>query len=354
MKAGAETLSFTSGTGTCADFMMPNVNAAGYYRFTLDADGWSKLMANLDQLSTKEALSAQDSLVAAFRAGDVSAETFLSGMKAFAAHPEYDVASGSTRLLGFVYDEFTEARTGLAKHIRDTYGTRYRETRGQDTVEGNLLSPSLGALLATAGRDQEAKNYLIKQGSVYLGLDGDTDERRARVASNLLSSAFRETMRARHEAAFEPLLDLASNGSPLEKGAALGALTVTPDANQAERLLQIAIAEDSPLTGRQSGTIMSGLIGNEAHSEMAWEFYKANFDDYMVRKVPDVRRGTAPSIIGWFCSLDARDEAREFFTSKASIIPGYERSLAQAIERVELCAALKETQGPSLVAALEK
>jgi alanyl aminopeptidase len=334
------------------DWIMPNAGGAGYYRFTLDADGWAALMANLDRLSTKEVLSAQDSLVAAFRAGEVDADTFLSGMKAFAVHPEYDVASGSTELLSFIYNEFPDARDGLAAHIRRTYAARYRATRGKDTIEGNLLSPSLGALLARAGRDQEAKNYLIKQGSVYLGLDNNSAERRARVQSNLLSSAFRETMRARPDAAFDPLLALAVDGSPLEKGAALSALTVTPDPDQAEALLAIAIADDSPLTGRQSGTIINGLLGNEVHADKVWAWYKTNFDDYMVRRVPDVRRGGAPSIAGGFCTLEKRDEIRAFFTAKADVIPGYERSLAQAIERIELCAALKDAQGPSLVAAL--
>lgn len=337
----------------CADAVMPNADAAGYYRFTMDSEGWTALMANLDNLSTKEALSAQDSLVAGFRAGEVGAATFLFGMKAFADHPEYDVASGSTRLLGFIYDEFPDARDGLAAHIRETYGERYRATRGKDTIEGNLLAPSLGALLANAGQDQEAKNYLIKQGSVYLGLDNDSAERRARVPSNVLSSAFRETMRARPDVAYAPLLALATDGSPLEKGAALGALTVTPDHDQAEALLAIAIAADSPLTGRQSGRIINGLLGNETHAAMAWDWYKTNFDDYMVRKVPDVRRGGAPSAASGFCSAAQRDDVREFFTAKADVIPGYERSLAQAIERIELCASLKDEQGPSLVAALK-
>jgi alanyl aminopeptidase len=335
------------------DWIMPNADGAGYYRFTLNADGWVALMANLDKLSTKEVLSAQDSLVAGFRAGNVDAATFLSGMKAFAAHPEYDVASGSTELLGFIYDEFPDARDGLAAHIRSTYGKRYRASRGKDTIEGNLLAPSLGALLANAGQDQEAKNYLIKQGSVYLGLDDDSADRRARVPSNILGSAFRETMRARPDVAYAPLLELATNGSPLEKGAALSALTVTPDVDQAERLLAIAIAEDSPLTGRQSGTIIYGLLSNEAHAEMTWAWYKANFDDYMIRKVPDVRRGGAPSTASGFCSTEKRDEAREFFTAKAAVIPGYERSLAQAIERIELCTSLKAAQGPSLAAVLK-
>jgi alanyl aminopeptidase len=352
LSSKVSTMTFPLTENKCPAFIMPNVDAAGYYRFNLTADGWSDLMANLDQLSTKEVLSAQDSLVAAFRAGAVEADTFLSGMKTFAEHPDYDVASGSTELLGFIYDEFPDARDGLAAHIRRTYAARYRATRGKDTIEGNLLAPSLGALLARAGQDQEAKNYLIKQGSVYLGLDNDNADRKARVQSNLLSSAFRETMRARPDAAFDPLLALAADGSPLEKGAALSALTVTPDPDQADALLAIAIADDSPLTGRQSGTIIDGLLGNEVHANKVWAWYRTNFDDYMVRKVPDVRRGGAPSIAGGFCTLEKRDEIREFFTAKADLIPGYERSLAQAIERIELCATLKDAQGPSLVTAL--
>lgn len=345
-----------SDTDECPAFVVPNADGAGYYRFTMGSGLWASLMTNLDQLTTKEALSAQDSLVAAFRAGEVDAETFLSGMKAFAAHPDYDVASGSTRLLQFIHDEFPDARDGLAAHVRGTYQDRYRRIRGEDSVEGNLLAPSLGNLLATVGRDNDAKNYLLRQGTLYLGLGVlEQDEpKRADVPSNILGSAFREVMRRLPGPAFEPLVALASNGSPLERSAALSALTVTPDADQAQRLLEMALAQDSPFTGRQSGSIISGLIGNEAHTGMAWDWYKANFDTYMTRKVPDVRRGRAPLIASGFCSLEKRDEVRTFFTQNEAVIPGYERSLAQTIESIELCAALKAGQGTSLSDALSR
>ncbi|MGB6231098.1 MAG: M1 family metallopeptidase [Litorimonas sp.] len=343
-----------SDTESCPAFIMPNAGAAGYYRFTLDPSGWEALLSNLGELTTKEALSAQDSLVAAFRSGEVEAETFLSGMRAFAAHPDHHVASGSTRLLGFIHDEFPQLRAGLARHVRSTYGQRYRAIRGEDTVEGALLAPQLGALLATVGRDMEARNYLLRQGTLALGLGVlEQDEpKRTRVPSNMLASAYAEVMRRTPGAGFEPLLDLAANGSPLQKGAALQALTRTPDPDQAQRLLDLALSEDSPLTGRQSGTIIAGLLANEAHSDRTWEWYRANFDRYMVRKVPDVRRGRAPNTAGGFCSLEKRDEVREFYQSRAALIPGYERSLAQSLERIELCAALKAEQGPSLTAAL--
>ena len=338
----------------CTDTVMPNADGAGYYRFTMSGEGWGKLMANLDHLSTKEVLSAQDSLVAAFRAGEVDAETYLSGMNAFAQHPEYDVASGSTRLLNFIHSELPDVRAGLAQHIQETYGDRYRSTRGKDTVEGNLLSPTLGNLLATHGQNTEAKNYLLRQGTLYLdlGISEQDQPKRANVPTNILRSAFSETMRRVPAAAYEPLIELASSGSPLEKSAALNALTQTPDSEQAERLLELALAKDSPFTGRQSGTIVAGLLGNEAHEAMTWTWYKANFDDYVARKVPDVRLGGTPSAANGFCSTEERDEAESFYLSKADIIPGYERSLMQAIERIELCSALKAEQGPSLIDAL--
>ena len=332
------------------DWIMPNANGAGYYRFTLPKGGWARLMDNLDRLNTREALSAQDSLVAAFRAGEVDAETFLSGMRAFARHPEYDVASGSTRLLDFVYDEFPDARPGLAAHVRGTYGERYAATVGTDTIEGNLLAPSLGAMLATMGDDAEVQQTLLEQGRIYLGLDeGDPSS----VPSNQLASSLRQVMRAQPEAAFEPLLALATTGSPLEKGSALGALTRTPRTDQAERLLAIALDEDSAITGRQSGTIIGGLLGNEAHADTTWDWYRENFDAYLEARVPDVRRGRAPLAASGFCSLEDRDAVRDFFTAKAAVIPGYERSLAQVLESIALCASLKAEQGESLVAALQ-
>ncbi len=334
---------------TCPAYIMPNADGAGYYRFTLDTDGWAALIDNLDQLSTKEALVTQDSLVAAFRAGAVDAQTFLTGMQAFAQHPEYDVASGSTSLLGFVYAQFPDAREGLAAYVRETYGERYRSTLGTETIEGNLLAPTLGAMLAGIGNDEEVQADLLSQARVYLGLDeGD----KAAVRSNSLGSAFDVLMRQQPETGFEPLLGLASTGSPLEKGAALGALTETPLTDQADRLLEIALDADNAITGRQAGTLLGGLLYNEAHGDRVWGWYKENFADYLTARVPDVRRGRAPLTAGGFCTEDRRNEVDAFYRRNSSLIPGYERSLAQVEERISLCAALKTAQGPSLVAAL--
>jgi alanyl aminopeptidase len=81
--------------------------------------------------------------------------------------------------------------------------------------------------------------------------------------------------------------------------------------------------------------------------------FKKNFATFVDLKVPEVRLGRMPGFGGRFCSLEGRDEVKAFFESQAAIIPGYERSLAQTIERIELCAALEDTKSEELTAALK-
>ena len=92
-------------TSGCADWVTLNENGAGYYRFSLNSEAWQDLLSNLDQLNAREVLTVQDSLDAAFKAGEVDPAVYLRGLEIFAAHPEYDVASNSGDLLTWMYNE---------------------------------------------------------------------------------------------------------------------------------------------------------------------------------------------------------------------------------------------------------
>ncbi len=334
------------------DWVMLNQDGAGYYRFTMDSEAWARLIENLDQLNTREVLTAQDSLFAAFRAGEVAASVFLEGMSAFAAHPEYDVASGSTGLLSFIKNELPGSRDDLARYVNETYKGRYDRIVGTDTVEGNLLAPDIASLLVQTGQDAEIKDLMIEQGRQYLGLDGQANK--TKLAPNMLGLALEETMRSDSMAAYQPILDMAVNGSSLEKGAAADALAQTHDEEVYNKLLSdVILSEVSPLTGRQTGTVLNGLLASEKFGEQTWDWFKANLPTY-VKKVPDVRKGGLPGAGRNFCSLERRDEVRSFVEANAELMPGYDRSLLQTLESIELCAALKEAKTADLAAALKK
>ena len=350
LKGKSETL--IAKTEGCADWVTLNENGSGYYRFTLDMAGWEKLVSNLDRLNTREVLTVQDSLLAAYRAGEVDSSVFIKGMEKFAKHAEYDVANKAGDLLGFMHDELPEeSRDDLARLVQDMYAKRFKDNVGKDNLDGKLLAPSLLGDLIVRGNDTALEDEYAAKGVAYLGLNGKPNKKA--VASNLLGTSLWAAMRKHGDKAYGPLIEIAVNGNALEKGAALGALEATTDKETAATLRDVIIAEDSPITGRQTNGLLYGLLGSEEHGDATWDWLKTNFDTYVKRKVPDVRVGGMPGVAAGFCSLERRDEAKAFFKEHAAVIPGYERSLAQTIERIELCAALKDAKASELVAALK-
>ncbi|RKQ69142.1 alanyl aminopeptidase [Litorimonas taeanensis] len=347
-----KTLTQSTEVEACPSFMTPNENGSGYYRFTMDSQAWSELIANIDSLNTREALTVMDSLVAAFRAGEVEASVFLDGMSKFAQHPEYDVASGSTRLIGFMYNELPESREDLARYVSGNYKARFERIRGQNTVEGNLLAPSLAGELAYIGNYSTLRQEMALKGAEYLGLNGSMNKKA--LAPNMMGLALSMAMIEYGDNAYAPLLELATTGSPLEKSRALGALSSTNSQDVVDALLGLALDKDGPLTGRQALSVVNGLLASNQFGDYTWNWLKGNFTQFVNDRVADVRKGGMPSTGGNFCSLDRRDEVQAFMEANSATIPGYERSLKQTIERIELCAALKETKASELAEALKK
>ncbi|MBL4870131.1 MAG: M1 family metallopeptidase [Robiginitomaculum sp.] len=330
-----------------------NADGAGYYRFTMDAQAWDDLLANLEQLNTKEVLTVLDSLKASFSAGELNAETYLNGMAAFAKHKEYDVASSAGSAIGSMYNTLLpkSARPDLARFTQTLYAERYQKIKDAKTMEGQLLSPTLAARLISYGGDKALGEKFAKAGANYLGLDGKVDKKA--LAPNMLGLGLRQTFKKDSKAAMPALMALVKSGTPAEKGRARGALSATlGDKVLTATMLDEALNNTDVFTGRQATGLIYSLVGNPDTQTQAWSWFKENFDGFVKTRVADVRLGGVPGIAGGFCSVEKMTEVETFFTSKAELIPGYERSLAQVLESISLCAALKTEKSTELVSAL--
>jgi len=339
-------------SGKCADWVTLNENGSGYYRFSLDDEGWNALLSNIEHLNTREVLTVQDSLEAAFRAGNVSSEVYMLGMTTFADHPEYDVANKAGNYLTWFHDRLPEsARPDVARLVKDMYAERYKQSVGADTVDGNLLAPTLARHLIFRAGDMDLLREFGRKGIDYLGTsEGGVDK--SVLAPNMLGTALRSAMQMKPQTVSGPLLAMVKDGSSFEKGAAIGALSVTPDADMAAVLRKAALNDTDGFTGRQANDLIAAMLDNPDHRDSTWDWFKINFDEFVDKRVPDVRKGGMPGAAAGFCSLERRDEAKAFFESKAAVIPGSERSLAQTLESIELCAALKEAKSDELIKAL--
>ena len=351
MKEKTATLIPNHESGKCADWVMLNQDGAGYYRFSLDSESWAALLDNLGALNAREVLAAQDSLIASFEAGVVDAGVFIKGMELFAQSNEYDVASQAGSYLGWMDSHLpVGSYDDLTRLTQDMYAERYKAIAGTDTIEGDLLAPTLAGRLIAYGNDTKLRAEFAKNGALYLGLDGPADK--GAVASNMLSRALREAMRSRASDAYPKLMDIVKSGSAFEKGAALGALASTNDLEIAAKLRETALNDTDAMTGRQATSLLSMLMGSSVHGEESWAWLQSNFDDFVTTRVADVRKPGMPRLAGGYCSEAQAVKAEKFFESKAALIPGYERNLAQTLESIRLCAALKDHASEDLAKAL--
>jgi len=134
------------------------------------------------------------------------------------------------------------------------------------------------------------------------------------------------------------------SGQPEEYYRFFGALPFFTDPALVQRTLTFAI---SPVVRTQdTGNLIAGLL-NQPHSrDAAWAFVKAEWPTLTQKLgtfqgIPDI-----VSALGSFCSTKAAANVQQFFAKNP--IPSSERTLQQAIERIENCATLVERQSSAL------
>jgi aminopeptidase N len=140
----------------------------------------------------------------------------------------------------------------------------------------------------------------------------------------------------------------ASVNQPEEYYRFFNALTWFSDAALVKRTLEFAV---SPAVRTQdTGTLLGGLLAKSWSRDAAWAFVKAQW------RTLTQKLGTFQGIpeivgaVGSFCSSAAAADVRAFFA--ANPVPAAERTLQQAIERIESCAAVDERQSRPFAAWL--
>ena len=152
------------------------------------------------------------------------------------------------------------------------------------------------------------------------------------------------------EAFYEAALEYARNtNDQRERRIVLAVLAQNVSESELEALYEEVGGDD--WQGQEAWSVMQQSLGNDANREKAWALYRANFNDFITR-TPEIRKAQSAGAVASFCEAEAIAEAKSFFVTNADLIPGYERSLAQAEEAANLCSAFRSEKVGELSAAL--
>ncbi|NOR19826.1 MAG: hypothetical protein GQ538_07025 [Xanthomonadales bacterium] len=344
--------SITLDSNSCPSGLLPNAEGAGYYRFSLDESWWGGLIAGVADLGPSEALVLADSLGASFAAGKVSGKTYVSGLAALMNHEAWDVVNEAmTQLEQLTNIVALDQLPILEQAYREIAQPRFELLAGSTDMSSELLKQRMQRFLIVIAKDQKMRKPLALQAAARIGLNGEPDSSAA--VANELETVLSIGVQDIGEPFFDLLLEQAiASEDPTFRRAATGSLARVEDPALVTKL-QLAL-----INGDFKGTEAVGIVFRQmirvATTEQTYQWIIEN-DEAVIEMVPETRRsGTVPAFAGAFCSNKRAEDWGVFIRSHADKMPGYERSLAQTVESIQLCAALKHAKADELVAAFSE
>ncbi|MCH9752907.1 MAG: ERAP1-like C-terminal domain-containing protein [Alphaproteobacteria bacterium] len=340
--------------GGCPDWVLPNADGAGYWRFALNESAWQNLITNHDQLSAAEQLSFIDSATAAFTSGDLSASTLLQAI-AVNANGSWSAALDPLSTLNSYLDVLPDevSKDAFRDFVRAAYDERWNRLASSPTSslsEGEqLLKTSLSSALINMDRLDEERARLAAGAAAYVGVINSPDP--STLTPDLVQTAIRIAAENDDGAFFQAALDYAESATNQRERRQIF-YTLARKSNEADALALMDLVLTDAYEGQLTWGVYLATLQNEAARAATWEKFKTDFEQ-VIAKSPEIRKPQTARLVSYFCTSDEIDDAIAFVETQASLISGYERRLAQATESARLCAAFRAEKGTELAAALE-
>ncbi|XXF77819.1 M1 family metallopeptidase [Myxococcaceae bacterium GXIMD 01537] len=351
LESAAAELPLPAGGG-CPEWLYPNAEGAGYLRAQLVGPGADKLLTStLPHLSRAERVALLGDAQALARAGTLPAAEALALAYRFAQDPDRQVLSAAMQLLFLVEPRLLpEGRQAdRARFLRDTFGARALKLGlvpgPQEDEETRLLRPEL--VLAAGVGGQEA--HLVGQARSL----ADRWLSDARLLPNeavdtVLSIAASAGDAALHARMLEGLRK--QTDRRVRRQLIFG-LASFRDPALARQSLQLLL--DPAMDAREVVMLLYISSGSFYVRDVAYAFVKENYDALLAR-LPEDFHASLSWVGGGYCDAERRADVAAFFAERSAKLPGGERMLAQALESVDLCIALKAAQGASIEAFLSR
>lgn len=336
----------------CPRWLMPNSQAAGYYRWTFADDASrASLLEARSSLTEAERVLLANNLMAGMQAGSLRAEAALDGLTQLSD-------TSSRQLLGQVLGAFAYVRDALLDepllaayraHVERMLRPVYRPlgllpAQGKTpSGEEKLLRAEVVTALAFEAEDPALLHELAQRGMYLLDL-GEKKPARA-LPPELIDVAYRAALRAGDESVLSRAIDkLVHEDDGTARGRLLSALSRLDRPEWTPRVLALSL--DPLLRVNERLSPVFGQMAQKKTRELAFQWLKEHYQA-LLGALSEHQQAGLMSATHSFCSEDKAREVEGFFEPLAQRLPGGPRDLAQALESIRLCAALKAAQGES-------
>jgi alanyl aminopeptidase len=325
----------------CPDWIVPNADNAGYYRFSMGQDDWTALLANSDRQNTNEMMAMLGSLTGAFNSGDLDVATLMSIAPQLIASPDWQVATAPIEHMNFMYERMASVGQKQALELRfdEYYAGKLKET-GLGSIEDRdqaRLQYALVEFLATTARQPELRAELVRMARAYSGYK--TDNRIHPEAANpiIVGTALVVAVDELGDDFVDHLYQLAIDSTDaVVRGRTLEAIGSTKNPLKAAEIRELVFS--SELRDNEIYSILFPQVLMPETRDATWLWFQQNIDRILPR-VPEESWGRMTFVGGEFCDTEKQDEVQAFFAERINSLTGGPRRLAQTLEGIDLCVA---------------
>jgi alanyl aminopeptidase len=335
--------------GKCPQWVLPNSDAAGYFRFTMPAKELGALLGKAwPKLSTRERLAVVNAVQVGWSRDTAHAEEIFSSLGPLADDPYPSIAAAP--MAYFVVARDWLRGTPLVANVEARASKLYAKAwaalgwkaKKGEPAETTIRRSAVAGFLAFTARAPAVRKEAAKLGRAYVegGVvhEGAVDPNLAAIA---LTVAVQED-----QALFDVVLGmLDKSDDDVVRSRLLAALSSVQDPKRAMRVLALTL--DKRLHSNEILTPIWTQMGQPETRELAWKYVLANFDAIAAR-ISAGRAGAIPSLAGRFCDDAHRAEAESFFRPRIDSLEGAPRTFSAALEALDLCVARKAAQEPAL------
>jgi len=321
-----------------------NAGGKGYYRTAYTPTQYASLVAGVETaLTPGERISLIGDEWVQVRANKSTIGAFLDLVGAAKADPNAIVISAALGGVGAAYTRIaatSEEHERLSAWIRATFAPQFAKLgapANSDSPNTRELRAQLFGLLGYYGKDPAILDQAREIAEQYLAVPGSVD-------ATLGQTALYIAARNGDAALFDRLQKIAeTSANPEFQATALRLLATFQDPVLVQRSLDYAVS--GKVRNQDAVNQIAIALSIDENRDQAWEYIRDNWN----RVQGQFTTGMGARLIsatGGFCTVEARDEVRNFYATHK--VPSSDKSLTHAIEHIDGCIELRALQEPNL------
>jgi alanyl aminopeptidase len=320
------------------DWVYPNAEQGGYYRWKIPAKMLQPLVDDAQQLLTpKERMGLVSNLTAMLYANELPVNEYLAALASFSTERDPYVLAIVVDQLAFIKDALVsdKQKSNYAAFVGHLLRPAV-ESLGLDPVYGEsnattTIRPKILQRLVRDARDDTITSEFARRGAAYLA--GDLDLHASLIPTALLATAI--TGDTKTYAEFKRRFETATE--PSERSRFLTALTYFEIPEVLVDLQDYSISD--VVRPSEMLAVRGLLVAQPENRDLLLNHALANYETFR-KRLPGNGLAVLP-IVATSCSVNSAERASEFFSNPDHQVSGTLRVLDKVVTAARTCATLR-------------